>query len=123
MSEALHDVTFTFEPGLELELELDLDLDLDETDTLLQPEDGACSSDLPKRVTSVRSITNSPGCTPEVQATSVPRRQMNMRPIRRARAVRVDAWAAPASVNWTRTRNPMRKVNRVSCSTDWALPF
>ena len=37
--------------------------------------------------------------------------------------VRVDAWATPASVSWTRTRKTIRKVSRRPQSTDWALPY
>ena len=68
----------------------------------------------------VRSLTNSPRCEPQ--------RETAPRPKRRLRKVRVDAWAEPASVSWTRHRTTVRKVSRsprstVSCSTDWALPF
>ncbi len=61
----------------------------------------------------VPSITNSPGCTPARRSV----------PPRRVRPVRVDAWAVPASVSWTRTRTTLRKVNRHSHATDWSLPF
>ncbi len=61
----------------------------------------------------VPSITNSPGCTPA--GASVPPR--------RVRPLRVDAWAVPASVSWTRSRTTLRKINRHSHATDWALPF
>jgi hypothetical protein len=61
----------------------------------------------------VPSITNSPGCTPARRSV----------PPRRARPVRVDAWAVPVSVSWTRTGTMLRKVNRHSHATNWALPF
>lgn len=91
------------------------------------------------------SLTNSPGCAPagplaqQSETTSVlsatddqltGRREPRARPMR---TVRVDAWAAPASASWGRTRTTVRKVNsqrmratsRASStrSTDWALPF
>ena len=81
----------------------------------------------------VRSITNSPKCepassfTPEFTPECTPEFKSEfkseLRPVRRVRSVRVDAWAVPASANWSRTRTPARKVNRVSRSTNWALPF
>ena len=71
--------------------------------------------DLPLRVP---SLTNSPGCTPG----GFPKMRASA-PLRRVRSVRVDAWAAPASATWTRTRKTVRKVNRQSQSTNWALPF
>jgi len=70
--------------------------------------------DLPLRVP---SLTNSPGCRP-----AFPKMRTNA-PLRRVRSVRVDAWAAPASATWTRTRKTVRKINRQSQSTNWALPF
>ena len=64
----------------------------------------------------VPSLTNSPRCAPAAHPTkpTTPRR---------VRTVRVDAWAVPASVNWSRARTTVRKVNRSARSTDWALPF
>ena len=67
----------------------------------------------------VPTLTNSPRCAPAAEPT---------KPItpRRVRTVRVDAWAVPASVNWSRARTAVRKVskgNRSTRSTDWALPF
>jgi hypothetical protein len=70
--------------------------------------------DFPLRVP---SLTNSPGCTPAFPRTR------SAAPLRRVRSVRVDAWAAPAATTWTRTRKTVRKVNRQSQSTNWALPF
>jgi len=63
----------------------------------------------------VPTLTNSPRCSPSEPA----------RPAapRRVRRVRVEAWAVPASVNWSRTRSNVRKVDRNPRSTDWALPF
>ncbi len=67
----------------------------------------------------VPTLTNSPRCAPAAEPT---------KPItpRRVRTVRVDAWAVPASVNWSRARTAVRKVSKVNRSTrttDWALPF
>ena len=125
MSESLNDVAF------DLELE----------DTLPQSEefeDLSLLENVHKLAVPVRSITNSPGYTPKSSTISNPPlnplspptstsvTEGEIRPIRRARrvsAVRVDAWAVPASANWSRNRTPIRKVNRVSRSTDWALPF
>ncbi len=59
----------------------------------------------------------------ESGSASIPDKPRMLQPIRRARAVRVDAWAVPASANWTRTHKTARKIRRVSRSTDWALPF
>jgi hypothetical protein len=68
--------------------------------------------DLPRQVP---SITNSPRCAPaQPLKPNVPRR---------IRPVRVDAWAVPASANWSRSRTTIHKVSRTSRSTDWALPF
>jgi len=74
---------------------------------------GSPPSELHEFPLPVPSITNSPGCTPA--RTPVPPR--------RVRPVRVDAWAVPVSVSWTRTRKTLRKINRHSHATDWALPF
>lgn len=82
---------------------------------------------------SVATLTNSPGCRPASSATPAKRTGQSKgsagaeRPavtsVRRARPVRVDAWAEPASASWTRTRRTVRKVRRTPRSTDWALPF
>jgi hypothetical protein len=69
----------------------------------------------------IPTITNSPRCVPARSAR--PSRQKNPTTPRRVRTVRVDAWAVPASANWSRTQTTVRKVNRGSRSTDWALPF
>lgn len=73
--------------------------------------------DLQDQPVPVRSITNSPRCAPASVAKSTRPRQ--------ARTVRVDAWAVPASANWSRVRTTttVRKVRRGTPSTDWALPF
>ncbi len=76
----------------------------------------------------VPSITNSPGCAPgngtglgESAATSSV--HAGHRAPRLVRTVRVDAWAVPASTNWTRTRTTARKVTRGPRPAAWALPF
>lgn len=69
----------------------------------------------------VPTITNSPRCVPARSAQ--PSNGKNPTAPRRVRTVRVDAWAVPASANWSRTRTTIRKVNRGTRSTDWALPF
>ncbi len=68
--------------------------------------------DLPLQVP---TLTNSPRCAP-----AAPTRRAAPR---RVRKVRVDAWSVPAPANWSRTRSSVRKVNRSSHATDWALPF
>ncbi len=131
MSESLNDVAFGHDLGLDLEIDLGPDLELQ--DTLLDVEELDSLSDLPEHPVAIRSISNSPGCTPTSRPTSRPDSRpallpnfQHLRhpgPIRQPRSVRVDAWAIPASANWSRTRRPMRKVKRISRSTDWALPF
>jgi hypothetical protein len=124
MSESLNDVAFGHDLGLDLEIDLGPDLELQ--DTLLDADELDSLSDLPEHPVAIRSISNSPGCTPASQPASRPASRPNPRllgPIRQPRSVRVDAWAVPASANWSRTRRPMRKVKRISRSTDWALPF
>lgn len=80
----------------------------------------------------VQTLTNSPNCAPEsVNSAQNQSPSPDRPPIRRARGVGVngarsvqtDAWAVPASANWSRTRKTVRKVNRTPRSTDWALPF
>jgi hypothetical protein len=121
MSESLNDVAF------DLELE----------DTLPQANELELLDQLPEISVPVRSITNSHGCAPKASsnskpspaALSNPTPESETRPIRRPRRggrvdpVRVDAWAVPASANWSRTSKTIRKVSRVSRSTNWALPF
>ncbi|MBJ21033.1 MAG: hypothetical protein GY910_23970 [bacterium] len=134
MSESLNDVAFDLE---------DTPLDADESSPLNDlyewplPSSPLSAPLLPSSPSppsspsspSVRSITNSPGCTPSLSSSSPshtsqpPHGETGLRPVRRARTIRTDAWSVPASANWTRTRNPIRKVSRVSRSTDWALPF
>jgi len=107
-------------------------LGLDETDQTEDLEDGfetdplANLHELPLHVP---TITNSPRCVPtrSVNTSGQTSRQTAnpKKPTtpRRVRTVRVDAWAVPASANWSRTRATVRKVNRGTRSTDWALPF
>jgi hypothetical protein len=84
------------------------DLELDPQD----PETSEITRDLPRQIP---SITNSPRCAPsQPSKPNAPRR---------VRAVRVDAWAVPATANWSRTRTTIRTVKRGTRSTDWALPF
>lgn len=90
---------------------------------------------------SVPTLTNSPHCIPhyaphpdptEAESTRAtasptpsptPTSTARPAPPRRRRVLRVDAWAEPASTNWTRTRRTVRKVRRKSRTPDWALPF
>ena len=83
------------------------------------------ASPIASPMTSPSAPSISPSTSPSTQSVSSAESSPNagLRPIRRARRVRVDAWAVPASASWSRTRTPMRKVARVSRSTDWALPF
>jgi hypothetical protein len=88
----------------------------------------------------VPSLTNSPGCTPgrtaaedatsgnsSDQASRSSQASHSSQASRSAprlvRKVRVDAWAVPASTNWTRSRMTVRKVNRGPRPAAWALPF
>jgi hypothetical protein len=86
----------------------DSNLELDPQD----PETSEFTRDLPLQVP---SITNSPRCAPS--------QPLKPDAPRRVRPVRVDAWAVPASANWSRTRTTIRKVKPGTRSTDWALPF
>ena len=93
-----------------------------DTQTELNTDMEADPTNLHELPLHVPTLTNSPRCAPAAEPT---------KPItpRRVRAVRVDAWAVPASVNWSRARTAVRKVskvgkvNRSTRSTDWALPF
>ena len=80
--------------------------------------------DLPRQVP---SITNSPRCAPsqtsQTRRPTPPQQASKPGTPRRVRTVRVDAWADPASANWSRQRTSVRKVNGRIRSTDWALPF
>ena len=89
------------------------------------------AQDFPLRVP---SLTNSPGCVPgfrkpraarlgQTRTTHMTHTARSTAPRRHVRAVRVDAWATPASTSWTRTRRTVRKVSRQPQSTNWALPF
>jgi len=62
----------------------------------------------------VSTLTNSPGCRPsEAPETGAPRR---------LRAVRVDAWAVPASVSWSRPRTTPRRAASSTRALDRAVP-
>lgn len=70
----------------------------------------------------VPSITNSPRCSPvQTAGSGAPRRLRT--------TTRVDAWAVPASTNWSRPHRPhrphgaVRKLGGGTRPTDWALPF
>lgn len=107
-------------------------LGLDETDQTDDLEAGyendplANLHELPLHVP---TITNSPRCVPTQsahtsgQTSGQTSNQKKPTTPRRVRTVRVDAWAVPASANWSRTRTTVRKVNRGTRSIDWALPF
>ena len=124
--------------NVDLHLDFDLDSDLGhvphmscgaghgQTDS--PASDEATPRNLHELNIPVPTLTNSPGCLPKTdEAGSTSRSSANSKTpllsVRRARGVRVDAWAVPASANWGRSRRTMRKVSRVSRSTDWALPF
>jgi len=72
----------------------------------------------------VPTLTNSPGCTPTTPATSaVPTTpELEPTPLRRFRAVAVDAWSIPASsVQWSRPRTAaMPPRSRASERRRWA---
>ena len=89
-----------------------------DTQTELNTDMEADPTNLRELPLHVPTLTNSPRCAPATRPTpTTPRR---------VRTVRVDAWAVPASVNWSRARTAVRKVskvNRSTRSTDWALPF
>lgn len=56
----------------------------------------------------VPTLTNSPGCTPTTP-------ELEPTPLRRFRAVAVDAWSMPASsVQWSRPRTPLRHRARTA---------
>lgn len=63
----------------------------------------------------VSTLTNSPGCRPsDAPEAGAPRR---------LRAVRVDAWAVPASVSWSRPRTTPRRAASSTRTLDRALPL
>jgi hypothetical protein len=97
------------------------DLGLDNTDDIEDFEDTDALDNLHELTLHVPTLTNSPRCVPARSAQ--PSNRKNATAPRRVRTVRVDAWAVPASANWSRTRTTIRKVNRGARSTDWALPF
>ena len=97
------------------------DLGLDDTEDFEDTDALASLDNLRELTLHVPTITNSARCVPARSAR--PSRQKNPTTPRRVRTVRVDAWAVPASANWSRTQTTVRKVNRGSRSTDWALPF
>lgn len=94
------------------------DLGLDDSEDF---EDTDAPDNLHEFTLHVPTITNSPRCVPARSAR--PSHQQNPTTPRRVRTVRVDAWAVPASANWSRTRATVRKANRGSRSNDWTLPF
>jgi hypothetical protein len=90
-----------------------------DTQTELNPDMKADPTNLHELPLHVPTLTNSPRCAPATRPT----KPTTPTTPRRVRTVRVDAWAVPASVNWSRARTAVRKVNRSARSTDWALPF
>jgi hypothetical protein len=90
-----------------------------DTQTELNTDMEADPTNLRELPLHVPTLTNSPRCAPATRST----KPTTPTTPRRARTVRVDAWAVPASVNWSRARTAVRKVNRSARSTDWALPF
>jgi hypothetical protein len=113
-------------------------LDALETESRPQatPEAEAATPNLHELPLPVSSLTNSPRCAPAQRARTIKPARLapsktaipsstppTPQPPRRARTVRVDAWAVPASTNWSRTRTTVRKVSPGTPSTDWALPF
>ena len=117
-------------------------------DDLYAPADVSETSIGPVPMRRVRTLTNSPSCTPadlsqsdaDADAKSETTTETG-RPVRRLQSVRADAWAVPAPANWGRTRRAvgMRKIaspnshsprqarsraaRAQSPSSDWALPF
>ena len=117
-------------------------------DDLYAPADVSETSIGPVPMRRVRTLTNSPSCTPadlsqadaDANANSETTTETG-RPVRRLQSVRADAWAVPAPANWGRTRRAvgMRKIaspnshsprqarsraaRAQSPSSDWALPF
>jgi len=121
-------------------------------DDLYAPADVSETSIGPVPMRRVRTLTNSPSCTPadlsqsdadadaDANANSETTTETG-RPVRRLQSVRADAWAIPAPANWGRTRRAvgMRKIASPSShsprqarsraaraqspSSDWALPF
>ncbi len=117
-------------------------------DDLYAPADVSETSIGPVPMRRVRTLTNSPSCTPADLSQSNADADANSqtttetgRPVRRLQSVRADAWAVPAPANWGRTRRAvgMRKIASPSShsprqarsraaraqspSSDWALPF
>ena len=117
-------------------------------DDLYAPADVSETSIGPVPMRRVRTLTNSPSCTPADLSQSDADANANSetttetgRPFRRLQSVRADAWAVPAPANWGRTRRAvgMRKIaspnshsprqarsraaRAQSPSSDWALPF
>ena len=144
MSEPLNEIhmssNLSSDLGSNLDFELDYDLDSDLgsdfglvaeilTEAVVgentpQVEGESTSGNLRALPVRVPTLTNSPGCLPGFSSSSSGGESRSvLPPVRRARTVKVDAWAVPASANWGRSRRTMRKVSRVSRSTDWALPF
>lgn len=110
--------------------ELSRELELLEGDALYAPADVSETpvGPVPRRV---QTLTNSPGCAPAAAASQAPahaagdattditdgatagaREGAADAPIRRARAVRTDAWALPAPAHWGRARRAQASATR-----------
>ena len=122
-------------------LDLSRELELLEGDALYAPAD-VTETPVGPVPTSVRSgrrvptLTNSPGCEPDVDPQASDESTPRVRTMRRARS---DAWSLPAPAHWGRARRPSasvrparrvepgkaasRRGTRTSRSSDWALPF
>lgn len=100
---------------------LDNTEDTEDTEDIEDPEETDPIANLHELQLHVPTITNSPRCVP-IRPAQTSNQKKSTTP-RRIRTVRVDAWAVPASANWSRTRTTVRKVNRGTRGTDWALPF
>ena len=104
-------------------------LGLDETEGIEEAYETDPLANLHELSLHVPTITNSPRCVPtrsvhtSGQTSGQAANPKKPTTPRRVRTVRVDAWAVPASANWSRARTTVRKVNRGTPSTDWALPF
>jgi hypothetical protein len=93
-----------------------------QADSISAPETGQAPTGQPalrEHPREVPTLTNSPGCVPAV----APREADALHGPRRARTVRVDAWAVPAAASWSRTRSSVRKISRRPRASGWTLPF
>jgi hypothetical protein len=104
---------------------LGLDDYTEETDEIEESDPLASLENLHELQLHVPTITNSPRCVPARSGETFGQASNPKKPTtpRRMRTVRVDAWAVPASANWSRTRTMVRKANRGTRSSEWALPF